>query len=161
MGTALAMTRPKVWSTVWAAAGAVALAGLTAVLTYFATARLNVETAVQQQQSAAIQQFEQSGSQMDASLSLFVDALLDKQGVKDARKDVRSAITVHGSQAASLTPLAGEGNVSQYVKALGDLRTFADAAQDPRSARKMAQQHVNLMAYRQKLVALAKSNVYK
>lgn len=161
MGVALAIRPQSVISPLLKVGGAVALAILTAILTYQFTAKLNVETAVQQQQSAAIQQFEQSGAQMDASLSQFVDALLDKKGIADARVAARSAISLHASQAAALKPLTGSGNVEQYVVGLGDLRELTDAADGKVTAKKMAQQHVNLMDYRAKLVAMAKGNVYK
>ena len=143
------------------AAGAVMLVVLTAIFTYMFTARLNVETAVQQQRTTAIQQFDQTGAQMDASLSLFVDALLSRQKVDDARTSARTAITLHAAQADGLAPLTGTGNVVQYVNSLGDLRVLVDQTNGKLTAKKMAQQHVDLMAYRKKLTAMAKGNVYK
>jgi hypothetical protein len=92
--------------------GAVTLVILTAVFTYMFTARLNVETAVQQQQTTAIQQFDQTGAQMDSSLSLFVDALLSNKKIDDARTEARTAITLHAAQVSALEPLAGIGNVN-------------------------------------------------
>lgn len=161
MGASMAIRPREAFGWLGKVVGAVALAAVTAILTYLVTAQLNVETAVQQQQSAAITQFEQSGSQMDANLSLFVDALLDQKGVADARNAARASIVLHSSQAGALKPLAGSGNVDQYVNALGDLREFTDAVDGKQTARKMAQQHVNVMAYREKLVRLSRERVYK
>lgn len=140
---------------------ALALVAITTIATYCATSHQNIESAQQQQNVAAVQQFEASGAQMDAALSLYVDALLDKRDVAQTRKDVRAAITLHGAQAAPLRALAGKGNVDQYVDGLGALRGFADDADGRLSAKTMAQQHVNLMAYREKLTALARKNIYK
>lgn len=143
------------------ALGAVALVVFTAIATYMFTAQLNVETAMQQQQAAAVQQFEQSGAQMDANLSLYVDALLDKRDIPATKSAARASIVLHSSQASGLNALAGTGNVTQYVNALGDLRELADASDGRITARKMAQQHVNVMAYREKLVALSRSRIYQ
>lgn len=143
------------------ALGAVALVVLTAIVTYQFTARLNVETAVQQQQSAAVQQFEQSGAQMDANLSLFVDALLDRRDVAETKTNARASIILHSAQANGLVALAGTGNVEQYVDGLGDLRELTDATDGKKTARQMAQKHVDLMAYRVQLVNVAKRRVYQ
>lgn len=161
MGTASAIRPASLVAPLMKGLAALALVLVTALVTYVFTARLNVETAVQQQQSTAVQQFEQSGAQMDANLSQFVDALLDKRGVAEARTAARASISLHAAQAGALKPLAGTGNVEQYVDGLGDLRRLTDAANDRLSAKSMAQHHVNLMAYREKLSSLAKSNVYK
>lgn len=143
------------------ALGATALVIFTAILTYMFTAHLNVETAIQQQQTSALQQFEQSGAQMDASLSVFVDALLDQKGVAEARTAARTSIILHSSQSSPLSSLAGTGNVEQYVNALGELRSLTDATDGRMTARKMAQQHVNIMAYRVKLVAICRERIYQ
>jgi len=141
--------------------GAVALVGLTAVVTYMFTARLNVETAIQQQQMAALQQFEDSGARLDSSLSLFADALLDHRGVEDARKEVRTALTLHASQANALSSMVGTGNADQYLRGLGDLRRFADTTTDAQTAMRTAQAHVTLMDYRVRMAALARQNIYR
>lgn len=141
--------------------GAVALVFLTAIATYGITAKLNVETAVQQQQNTSIQQFEESGAQMDVALSNFVDALLDKKEIDEARNTSRAAIALHAAQANALKPLTGDGNIRQYIDGLGNLRAFVDSTDGRKTAKIMAQQHVNLMAYRLKLVDMAKGNVYK
>lgn len=140
--------------------GAISLVFLTAWVTYLFTARLNVETALQQQQMAAVQQFEESGARLDTSLSLFADALLDGSGVAEARKEVRTAIILHASQANALRDVVGNGNVDQYLRGLAELREFADNATDPRTAMVVAQQHVNLMDYRVRMVELARRNIY-
>lgn len=161
MGTTAA-AQPR-WSTgpLAKALGAIALIILTAITTYAVTARLNVETALQQQNAAALQEFEKSGGQMDVALSVYVDTLLDRGDTKAARNDVRTAITMHTSQTNALRSLVGSGNVDQYIDGLGDLRQFADDVNGRLTAKKMAQQHVNLMDYRVKMVSMARQNIYK
>lgn len=161
MGAAMAIEPRRFAVPIMSGLKAIALVALATVATYFATSHQNVESALQQQNAAAVQQFEASGSQMDAALSLYVDALLDGRDVAQARKDARAAITLHAAQASPLRPLAGNGNVDQYVNGLGDLRKFADDADGRLTAKTMAQQHVNLMAYRVKLVSLARGNIYQ
>jgi len=160
MGAAVAFRQHVNMGSTVKAVGAVALVILTVILTFVATARLNVETAVQQQQMAALQQFEESGARLDASLSLFADALLDKKGVEDARKEVRTALVLHASQANALRAMVGDGNVDQYLGGLRELRQFADTATDPQTAMRTAQQHVTLMDYRVKLAGLARKSIY-
>lgn len=138
------------------AAGAIALALLTAGLTYFLTADLNTESAVKQQNSASVLQFEGSGAKMDTSLSVLVDAILDGRGVSEARKEARTAVTLHAAEANQLRTLVGNGNVDQYINSLGDLRELTDQASDRKSAQRMAQLHVNIMDYRVRMVSSAR-----
>lgn len=161
MGVALASQPNRISGQIISGLKALALIALTTIATYFATSHQNVETALQQQNSAAVQQFEASGAQMDAALSIYVDALFEKGDLDEARKDARNAIVLHSSQANALRTLAGDGNVDQYINGLGDLRKFADDMNGRLTAKKMAQQHVDLMAYRVKLVSLARENIYK
>jgi len=167
VGAALAIRSPVSAGAVGKVAGAIILALLTAILTYAFTARLNVQTAYQQQQATSIQQFEESGAKMDAQLSLLVDALLDAKGnetnkaVDDARSEARTAITLHASQAHNLEPVVGTGNVKQYIDGLGILRGLTDKVTGRITARRMAQVHVNLMDYRVRMLKQARANMYR
>jgi hypothetical protein len=139
---------------------AIISAALAAYLTYLGTARLNQVTAVQQQRMVAVQQFEESGARLDSSMSIFVDALLDGQDLKDARRDVRVALTIHASQADALRGFAGKGNVDRYLEALKNLRRLTDATTNLPTAKMAAQEHVNVMDFRVRFLKQLKHNVY-
>ncbi|MBU2341664.1 MAG: hypothetical protein KKE77_10525 [Alphaproteobacteria bacterium] len=137
------------------------LGGLFAAwLTYEFTARLNNETALQQQYLSSVQEFISSGSEVDGNITNLADSILDGQEVRQARQDARAALAGHVDATTSLSQVVGDGNSNLYMEGLAKLRTYIDAANSPQSAREMSDARFDVMDNRRIIVAEARKRIY-
>lgn len=137
------------------------LGGLVAAyFTYLFTARLNTESAVQQQYLAAIQDFSTTGAKVDASVTELADTVLDGQQLMEARREARQAIAAHVAASLSLSPVAGEANVEEYMKGLATLRLFVDRTTQREDALRTSRARFDLMSNRTIMIAESRKRVY-
>lgn len=145
----------------FAAIGTALLGGLVAAyFTYLFTARLNTESAVQQQYLAAIQDFSTTGAKVDATITELADTVLDGDELVNARREARQAIASHVAASLSLAPVAGQGNVDEYMKGLATLRLFVDQTSGREQALKTSRARFDLMDNRISMIAEARRRVY-
>lgn len=142
--------------------GAIALALLTTALTYMVTARLNTESAVQQQQLAAIQTFISSGADVDTSITNLSDAAASGQGVDEAKREARRALSAHAAAGLSIEPIVGKENLKAYMVGVGTLRELVRnvRAGDGQSAMDASQARFDVMHNRTQIIAEARKNIY-
>lgn len=139
---------------------AVFTALLTAILTYVVTAQLNTNSAVQQQNLAALQRFVETGSQVDASVTELTDAVADVEGLSTAKKDVRRSLAAHAAASQDLKVVVGKANIDAYLDGMGTLRDLVDHVDDPREAFKASQARFDVMHNRTVIVSEARKNIY-
>ncbi|PNU02096.1 hypothetical protein [Novosphingobium guangzhouense] len=133
---------------------------LAAWFTYLFTAKLNSEAMLQQQYLAAVQEFIVTGSKVDASVTELSDSILDKEGVREGRKEARQAIAAHVAATQSLAQVIGTGNADAYMEGLATLRTLVDEAADVQTALKASRARFDLMDNRAVIVAEARRRIY-
>ncbi|RDC60301.1 hypothetical protein HME9302_01502 [Alteripontixanthobacter maritimus] len=131
-----------------------------AVFTYYATARLNNEAALQQQYLVAVQDFNATGANVDAAITELADNVLDGQEVAQARREARQAIAAHVAATQALAPLMGKGNVAEYMKGLATLRLMVDDTDGRSAALKTSKARFTLMENRTTMIAEARRRVY-
>lgn len=158
------LTREQIIRYVKFAAGAIGTAFLgglfAAIFTYYATARLNTESSLQQQYLVAIQDFSSTGAQLDASITELADTVLDGEQLTEARRDARQAIAAHAAATQSLSQVVGQGNVDEYAKGLATLRILVDDTDDKTEALKTSRARLDLMDNRSIMIKEARKRVY-
>lgn len=158
------ISKERIWHLFKLAMGGLATAivgGLFAALfTYYFTAKLNNESALQQQYLAAIQDFSTTGAKVDASITELADTVLDGDQLKEARKEARQAIAAHAAASQSLAQVVGQGNVNEYVKGLATLRLLVDDTGNKSSALQTSKARFDLMENRNAMVSEARMRVY-
>lgn len=135
-----------------------------ALFTYYATVRLNTETALQQQYLAAVQEFNATGAKVDASVTDLADSIADTgraTEVAGARKEARQAIAAHAAATQGLQQIVGKGNIDSYLEGLGALRTLVDSTKDAKAAMRVSQARFDLMHNRTLMVAEARRRIYR
>ncbi|BCA57441.1 hypothetical protein HMP06_0210 [Sphingomonas sp. HMP6] len=128
-------------------AGSLATALVGAPVGIYVATHANTIMIVQQQTLADLQNFENTGAQLDNRVSGMSDALVDGRGVNDARRALRDAVSAHSSAAFALRDDMG-GDYPPYATKLRELRNFADKANTPREGVKVFQSLVDLIALR-------------
>src|SRR5438105_2537637 len=83
-------------------ASIVAVAIVSAYFASYFTRNDNLELAFKQQQLSDIQKFQTGATEVDARFRAFNDALVDQQGVEQAREAMRVAVARHASDAFAL-----------------------------------------------------------
>lgn len=131
-----------------------------ALFTYYATARLNNESALQQQYLVAVQDFNATGARVDAAITELADNVLDGQEVAQARREARQAIATHVAATQALAPLMGKGNVAEYMKGLATLRLMVDDTDGRSAALKTSKARFTLMENRTTMIAEARRRIY-
>jgi hypothetical protein len=134
-----------------------------ALFTYYATVRINTNSALQQQYLAAVQEFTATGSKIDASVTDLADAVADAgkaSELSDARKEVRQAIAAHAAATQSLQQVVGKGNIEAYLTGLGTLRTLIDDTNNAKAVVRASQARFDLMHNRTLMVAEARRRIY-
>lgn len=131
-----------------------------ALFTYYATAKLNNEAALQQQYLVAVQDFNATGAQVDATITELADNVLDGQEVAQARREARQAIAAHVAATQALAPLMGKGNVAEYMKGLATLRMMVDDTDGRSAALKTSKARFTLMENRTTMIAEARRRIY-
>ncbi|RKF21589.1 hypothetical protein D6851_05980 [Altericroceibacterium spongiae] len=131
-----------------------------ALFTYFATAKLNNESALQQQYLVAVQDFNSSGAKVDAAITELADNVLDGQEIAQARREARQAIAAHVAATQALAPLMGEGNVAEYMKGLATLRMMVDDTDGRATAQNTSKARFTLMENRTVMIAEARKRIY-
>ncbi len=131
-----------------------------AYFTYLFTAKLNTESANQQQNLAAVQEFNSSGAKVDAAITDLADDVIDKEDVKQTRKEVRQAIAAHVAATQALAPVMGTGNVEEYMRGLATLRRLVDQTGDAGAALRTSHARFDLMENRQTMLAEARRRIY-
>lgn len=135
----------------WSGLTAVLAALLAALLAWYVTSRTNARMVVQQQEIAAIDQFDSSGANLDSTMSDFIDDVVDGDPRPDLRKALRSAIALHAAKAQRLTNIVGQKPIEEYTAGLGQLRIMSDEAEDVQSGIVMAQLHANILANKKRI----------
>lgn len=147
----------------------IALGGLTtalvggligALLSYHFTAKLNNESALQQQYLLAVQDFNATGAKLDSSVTELTDTVVDEEGLKDARKEARQAIAAHVAAVQGLSIVLGERNVDNYMFGVARLREYVDAANTPQQALIASKARFALMENRNMLLQEARRRIY-
>ncbi len=133
---------------------------LAAWFTYVFTARLNQEAALQQQYLSAVQEFVATGSNVDASITRLTDDVLDKENVREAKREARHAIALHVAATQSLSQVIGTGNASAYMDGLATLRTLVDSTSDPSTALRASRARFDVMDNRAIIVAEARRRIF-
>ena len=131
-------------------------AAATAWLSYKYNQRSNAELAVQQQTFSDLQAFRNSGAELDQSLGVLSDAIIDGRGVSEAKSKMRNAISRHVSDGLGTEKSLGLDSRS-YIERLAHLRMTVDEV-DPHSVETGAtlwQESLKLMSERRRLVASA------
>ncbi|RKF23393.1 hypothetical protein D6851_02670 [Altericroceibacterium spongiae] len=158
------VTRAQLINWIKLAAGglATALVGgfFAAVFTYYATAKLNNEAALQQQYLVAVQDFNSTGAKVDAAITELADNVLDGQEVAQARREARQAIAAHVAATQALAPLMGKGNVAEYMKGLATLRLMVDDTDGRSAALQTSKARFTLMENRTVMIAEARQRIY-
>jgi hypothetical protein len=158
------LTREQIVRYVKFGAGALATAVLgglfAAIFTYYATARLNTESSLQQQYLVAIQDFSATGAQLDASITELADTVLDGAELTESRRAARQAIAAHAAATQSLSQVVGQGNVDEYAKGLATLRILVDDTGDRTGALKTSRARFDLMDNRVIMIKEARKRVY-
>jgi len=131
-----------------------------AFFTYYATAKLNTESALQQQYLVAVQDFNATGAQVDAAITELADNVYDGQEVAQARRQARQAIAAHVAATQALAPLMGEGNVAEYMKGLATLRLLVDDTHGASAALKTSKARFTLMDNRTVMITEARRRIY-
>lgn len=131
-----------------------------ALFTYFATAKLNNDAALQQQYLVAVQDFNATGAQVDAAITELADNVLDGNEVALARREARQAIAAHVAATQALAPLMGDGNVDEYMKGLATLRLMVDKTNVQSAALKTSNARFTLMENRTVMLAEARRRIY-
>lgn len=106
---------------------------------------------VQQQQMAVLNQFDESGANLDSSMSDFIDAVADRSGVPDARKALRSAVALHAAKSTRLTGIVGPKTVDEYQLGLGKLRKMVDETGSVDSGVVAAQMHADILLNKKRI----------
>lgn len=131
-----------------------------AFFTYYATAKLNTESALQQQYLVAVQDFNATGAKVDAAITELADNVSDGQEVAQARREARQAIAAHVAATQALAPLMGKGNVAEYMKGLATLRLMVDNTDGKSAALKTSKARFTLMDNRNTMIAEARRRIY-
>lgn len=159
------MTRDRVLQWTKLALGGLATAVLgglfAAFFTYVFTAKLNNESALQQQYLVAVQDFNSTGAKVDASITELADTVIDGDEIKQSRKEARQAIAAHVAATQALSPLMGTGNVKAYMEGLATLRGMVDQTGDVRAALQTSRARFDLMDNRQIMIAEARKRIYR
>ncbi len=132
-----------------------------ALLSYHFTAKLNNESALQQQYLLAVQDFNSTGAKLDASITELTDAVADQASAKDARKEARQAIASHVAATQSLSIVLGKSNVDNYMVGLARLREFVDATNDEKNAYVTAKARSTLIQNRNLMMQEARRRIYR
>ena len=140
-------------------AGTVVVAALGSVGTYYATHQTNADSAFQQRSLASLQQFETTGAGMDQATQAFSDAMLDKRGLEDARKNLRGTVSAHSASAMALRTTFGDSETDSYVARLVAFRDAADQARDVIAMQPVWQGLSDLVAQRRRMVASAAAKI--
>lgn len=133
------------------ALGTILAALLGACLAWWVTASTNAQMAIQQQDTAIVNQFDETGANLDSSMSAFIDALVEGDISPDVRKSLRTAISLHAAKAQRLNNIVGERAVQEYTKGLGLLRTMADSTDNVQSGMAAAQVHADILANKKRI----------
>lgn len=131
-----------------------------ALFTYYATAKLNNESALQQQYLVAVQDFNATGAQVDAAITELADNVLDGNEVALARREARQTIAAHVAATQALAPIMGEGNVAEYMQGLATLRVMVDDTDGRSAALKTSRARFTLMENRTVMIAEARQRIY-
>jgi hypothetical protein len=131
-----------------------------AIFTYYFTAKLNHESAVQQQYLAAIQEFATTGANVDASITELADTILDGAEITQARKEARQAIAAHVAATQGIVQIVGQGNADAYMVGLATLRKMVDNTGDVGAALKTSQARFDLMDNRTIIIDEARKRTY-
>ncbi len=129
-------------------------AAVTAYVSYRYNQKANTQLVVQQQKISELQEFRQSGAQLDQALGRMSDALVDGEGLEAARREMRTAITANITDASAVSHLLGSG-AEPYLKGLADLRDIVDQVDTIESGQALWQGSLNLMQQRRKLIRRA------
>ena len=159
--TASPRLTPERTNKVLSGVGAIALILVTAVVTYFATARLNNEASVQQQYLLALQDFNRTGAALDVAITNLADAVVDERGVEAARQGARRAIAEHVGACQGLAEIVGRANMAEYAFGLSKLREYVDDTRNPRSAMLASQARFDLMHNRAIIATEARKQIYE
>lgn len=100
---------------------------------------------------AAINQFDESGANLDSSMSEFIDSLVDGDITPAARKSLRTAIALHASKAQRLSAIVGPKPIEEYMSGLKRLRGMADEVDDIPSGMTAAQLHADILANKKRI----------
>lgn len=106
---------------------------------------------VQQQEMAAINQFDESGANLDSSMSDFIDGIADRKVDPSVRKSLRTAIALHAAKSQRLANIVGSKPVENYTIGLGRLREMVDAADDVTTGMTAAQLHADILANKKRI----------
>lgn len=131
-----------------------------ALLSYHFTAKLNNESALQQQYLLAAQDFNSTGAKVDSSITELTDGVVDKDSLKDARKEARQAIAAHVAATQNLSIVLGKQNVDNYMIGLAKLREYVDSANTPGEALLASNARFTLMSNRNLLLNEARKRIY-
>ncbi len=124
---------------------------LAACLAWYVTANTNASMTVQQQEMAAINQFDETGANLDSSMSDFIDGLADRKVDPSVRKSLRTAIALHAAKSQRLANIVGSNPVENYTIGLGRLREMVDAADDVTTGMTAAQLHADILANKKRI----------
>jgi hypothetical protein len=129
-------------------------------LTYFLTVKANDHSALQQQYLGALQQFDQTGSAMDVSVTSLADAVREERGVADAKRNALNAIAVHAGASQALNEIVGRENMNAYQRGVGRLTDLVEATADLHSAVQASQARFDVMHNRNLIRDEARRNIY-
>lgn len=135
----------------WTGLTSLVAALLAASLAWYVTASTNANMTIQQQEIAAVNQFDESGASLDSSMSDFIDGLAD--GIVDpaVRKSLRTAIALHAAKSQRLVNIVGGKPVENYTIGLGRLREMVDAAENVTTGMAAAQLHADILANKKRM----------
>lgn len=128
---------------------------LAACLAWYVTASTNAEMTIQQQEMAAVNQFDESGANLDSSMSDFIDGLADGRVDPAVRKALRTALALHAAKSQRLANIVGSRPVEDYTIGLGRLREMVDAAEDVPTGMTAAQLHADILANKKRISEVA------
>ncbi|WP_430443954.1 hypothetical protein [Sphingorhabdus contaminans] len=120
-------------------------------LAWFVTSRTNDLMIEQQQDFALINRFDETGAELDSSMSDFLDSIAENEENPAARKSLRTAISEHAATAQRMANVIGDKSVTSYSDGLGKLRQIVDGTEDVSSAMTAAQLHADILFNKQKI----------
>lgn len=129
----------------WNALGAFVGALLAAGLAWYVTARTNADMSIQQQRMEIVNQFDETGANLDSSMSDFIDAVVDGEVTPDVRRSLRTAISLHASKSQRLSSILGSEPIEEYTLGLGRLREMVDSTVDVPTAMSAARLHADIL----------------
>jgi hypothetical protein len=134
-------------------------ASATAYISYKYNQRANTELVQQQQRISDLQGFRVSGAELDGAVGRMSDALVDNEGIKQARNDLRNAITRHIADTGSVRQILGENDAKTYIAKLSSLRDVTDNLSSVDSGQPLWEQSLMLMSIRRKMLVDSQARV--